>query len=107
MRWYDDGQRPNAFTAVLGSLSAPRLYMAKLQSAFKFKATDSIGAAGAEDDDFLDDCFVDTGALDLLSNISDRRLILLGRTGAGKSALLTVSGSRKSPGRLKRSWSRR
>lgn len=69
--------------------------MAKLQSAFRFKAADSIGAAGAEDDDFLDDCFVDTGALDLLCNISDRRLILLGRTGAGKSALLSVLEKRK------------
>lgn len=69
--------------------------MAKLQSAFRFKATDSIGAAGAEDDEFLDECFVDTGALELLSDIGDRRLILLGRTGAGKSALLTVLERRR------------
>jgi hypothetical protein len=59
-------------------------------SAFRFRATDSIGAAAAEDDEFLKDCFVDTGALDLLSDVADRRLILLGRTGAGKSALLTI-----------------
>lgn len=64
--------------------------MAKTQSMFKFRSTDSIGAAGAEDDEFLDQCFVDTGALDLLTDLTDRRLILLGRTGAGKSALLNI-----------------
>jgi hypothetical protein len=70
--------------------------MAKgMLSAFKFKTNDSIGAAGAEDDEFLSDCFVDTGALELLCDIRDRRLILLGRTGAGKSALLRILDERK------------
>ncbi|HEY7790408.1 MAG TPA: hypothetical protein VIC33_07855, partial [Vicinamibacterales bacterium] len=64
-------------------------------SAFKFRSTDSIGAAGAEDDEFLKECFVDTGVLDLLTDLEDRRLILLGRTGAGKSALLTMLQDRK------------
>jgi hypothetical protein len=59
-------------------------------SSFTFRSTDSIGAAAAEDDEFLRECFVDTGALDLLSEIDDRRLILLGRTGAGKSALMRM-----------------
>lgn len=59
--------------------------MAKIPSAFRFKTTDSIGAAGAEDDEFLRECFVDTGALDLLTDLKDRRLILLGRTGAVSS----------------------
>lgn len=63
--------------------------MAKKQSTFKFRRTDRIGAAGAEEDgEFLQDCFVDTGDLSLLENISDNRLIVLGRTGTGKTALL-------------------
>jgi hypothetical protein len=36
-------------------------------SVFKFRSTDSVGAAAAEDDEFLRECFVDTGALDLLT----------------------------------------
>ncbi|HEV3214382.1 MAG TPA: hypothetical protein VGZ27_01590 [Vicinamibacterales bacterium] len=60
-------------------------------STFRFRTTDSVGAAAAEDDsEFLNTCFVDTGALGLLKDVTDRRLIVLGRTGAGKSALLTV-----------------
>lgn len=60
-------------------------------TAYRFRSTDSIGAAAAEDDgEFLQSCFVDTGALPILQDISDRRIIVLGRTGAGKSALLTI-----------------
>ena len=56
---------------------------------YKFRHTDQIGTAGAEDDrEYLLDCFVDTGTLDMLKDISDHRQILLGRTGAGKTALL-------------------
>ena len=59
-------------------------------SIFKFKKNDQIGAAGAEEDsEFLPTCFVDIGYLEILENISDRRQIVLGRTGVGKSALLT------------------
>jgi hypothetical protein len=58
-------------------------------SVFRFQSTDTIGAAGAEDDrEFLSECFVDTGLLGLLKEMNDNRLIVLGRTGAGKSALL-------------------
>jgi len=57
---------------------------------FKFKKNDQIGAASAEQDtEYLPKCFVNTGALDLLKQIDDIRQIVLGRTGAGKSALLT------------------
>lgn len=58
-------------------------------SHFIFKKNESIGAAGAEEDsDFLSNCFVDTGDIRILERISDHRQIILGRTGAGKSALL-------------------
>jgi len=56
---------------------------------FKFRKHASIGAAAAEEDNhFLTGCFVDNGDLGPLLDCSDRRRIILGRTGAGKSALL-------------------
>jgi len=56
---------------------------------FTFRKHASIGAAAAEEDaKFLAECFVDTGDLETLFDCSDRRRIVLGRTGAGKSALL-------------------
>ncbi len=67
-------------------------------SKFKFQTGDRIGAAAAEDDEFLSGCFVDTGSLALLEDLSDRRVILLGRTGSGKSALLCQLEERN-PGR--------
>src|SRR3990172_4271226 len=57
-------------------------------SQFKFRRNDQIGTAGAEEDEFLSTCFVDTGDLSLLQNVSDHRQIILGRTGTGKTALL-------------------
>jgi hypothetical protein len=62
----------------------------KGSSSFRFRQADSIGAAAAEDDEFLKDCFIDTGVLTQLVDYSNRRLIVIGRTGAGKSALLTI-----------------
>ncbi len=56
---------------------------------FRFRKHDSIGAAAAEDDEkFLEDCFVDTGDLTTLLNCSEPKRIILGRTGAGKTALI-------------------
>jgi len=55
---------------------------------FKFAEHDVIGAAAAEDDTLLSECFVDTGYLAALSDCSDPRSILVGRTGTGKTALL-------------------
>jgi type IV secretory pathway VirB4 component len=59
---------------------------------FVFKKHDDIGAATAEDDSlFLADCFMDAGDLDHLINCKDPKRIIVGRTGAGKSALLRFS----------------
>jgi hypothetical protein len=56
---------------------------------FRFCKGDHIGAASAEDDaKFLSECFVDTGDFEILSDGSDMRVIVLGRAGTGKSALL-------------------
>lgn len=57
---------------------------------FRFRRNDNIGAAMAEaDDKFLSQCFVDTGDLSALANVEDPRRIVVGRTGAGKTALLS------------------
>jgi hypothetical protein len=56
---------------------------------FIFRSTQTIGAAAAENDDsYLKECFIDTGILTILRDCSDHRCILVGRTGAGKSALI-------------------
>jgi hypothetical protein len=56
---------------------------------FRFKKHDNIGVSDAEQDqNFLYDCFVDTGDLDVLRDTANPRRIVLGRTGAGKTALL-------------------
>lgn len=58
-------------------------------SQFRFRNTDSVGAADAVDDgNYLQTCFVDTGLLDILRDCSDTRCIVVGRTGSGKTALL-------------------
>lgn len=56
---------------------------------FKFRKLDSVGSPEASQDmDFLIDCFVDTGLLEVLLDCQDPRRILVGRTGSGKTALL-------------------
>lgn len=61
----------------------------KSRDKFRFKALDTIGALDAEEDQaFLDSCFKDTGAIDVLRNCADARGVIVGRTGTGKTALL-------------------
>ena len=61
---------------------------AKRSVEFRFRKTDNIGAASAEDDsEYLKDCFVETDDYEVLRDRSDIRQIVLGRTGSGKSAL--------------------
>jgi len=56
---------------------------------FRFRDHDQIGAADADQDsEFLNHCFVDTGALAVLLRTSDHRFLVLGGTGTGKTALL-------------------
>jgi hypothetical protein len=58
---------------------------------FRFRKNDVIGAADAEfDDRFLNSCFVDSGDLAALRDCSDPKRIIIGRTGAGKSALIKM-----------------
>lgn len=69
----------------------------KKPSIFRFNKNDVIGAAGAEDDTaYLSNCFIDIGELALLEDVHDHRQIILGRTGAGKSALLSQLSERRS-----------
>jgi hypothetical protein len=56
---------------------------------FRFKTTDTIGAEdAAQDQSYLESCFVDTGEIAILRDCADHRRIVVGRTGSGKSALL-------------------
>ncbi len=57
-------------------------------STFRFRSLDNIGAAAAEDDKFLRECFIDTGALEFLRHSKDPRCVITGRTGSGKTALI-------------------
>jgi GTPase SAR1 family protein len=55
-----------------------------------FRKQDSIGVNDAADDkQFLFECFVDTGDYDVVRDFKNARCLILGRTGVGKTALLT------------------
>ena len=50
---------------------------------FVFRKNAVIGAAAAEnDEEFLANCFIDTGDLETLADMKDYRRIVLGRTGS-------------------------
>lgn len=58
---------------------------------FMFKRSMTVGSGTAESDgEFLDQCFVRTPEFETLLDYSDRKMILLGRTGSGKTALLKM-----------------
>lgn len=64
--------------------------MPRKSGVFKFRKHDSIGYPAAEQDaKFLRKCFVDTGDLDVLLDLESPKAVIRGRTGAGKSALLS------------------
>ncbi|MEK6481530.1 hypothetical protein WJR50_28560 [Catalinimonas sp. 4WD22] len=58
------------------------------QNSYKFKRNIDIGSLDAENDRFLIAAFVDKNDLTLLSDMSNPKSILIGRTGSGKSALI-------------------
>ena len=56
---------------------------------FRFRRNDTVGTADAESDDkYLSECFIETGDLNALQDIHNPKRIIVGRTGAGKSALI-------------------
>lgn len=59
------------------------------EESIRFRKNDHVGYADAESDNiFLENCYVDTDDLNVLTDARDPRCILLGRTGSGKTALL-------------------
>lgn len=63
---------------------------------FRFRKNDNIGSADAESDEqFLRECFVDTGDLEVLRDLNRGQRIIVGRTGSGKSALIRTLAARE------------
>lgn len=54
----------------------------------KIKTDISVGSPDAETDHQLSDVFIDNGAFDALTNVNNPKCVIIGRTGAGKSALV-------------------
>lgn len=55
-----------------------------------FRKQDSIGVNDAQDDkEFLLNCFIDLGDIKTIEDFRDPRCLVIGRTGAGKTALIT------------------
>ena len=79
------------YVKILSDMPDRRSANPRLRDQYRFRTLDNIGVAAAEDDsDFLRECFVDTGHLKVLSDCVDPRSIIVGRTGSGKTALLTM-----------------
>jgi polynucleotide 5'-kinase involved in rRNA processing len=63
---------------------------------FRFRKHETIGTEGAEEDrEFLSSCFVDTGDFSVLQDTESPKCIVVGRTGAGKTALLSLLQQRE------------
>ena len=66
------------------------------ESRFKFRRHDRVGANDAlEDQEILERCFIDTGDLDVLADTNRPECIVLGRTGVGKTAILSMLKERE------------
>lgn len=61
-------------------------------SSFKLRKAKTLGALSAEDDGLLEQAFVDAGYVEALLDTADPRFLILGRTGAGKTALVRRIG---------------
>jgi len=59
------------------------------QQKFKFRKNIDIGSLAAEHDQMLLKCFFEKEETEILRDFSSQKTILIGRTGSGKSALLT------------------
>ena len=60
------------------------------------RANDSIGHAGAEDDvQLLTTCFIKNASYEAMIDINDPKCILIGGTGAGKTALIEMLAHEK------------
>ncbi len=64
---------------------------------FRFRRADSIGTADADDDPYLETCFVDSsGIVEALILTENAMRIIVGRTGSGKTALIKRIGETQS-----------
>lgn len=69
-------------------LSMTHQHGARRRDEFVFRRLDTIGDVDAAQDAFLNECFIDTGILDVLADCEDSRRLVVGRTGSGKTAIL-------------------
>lgn len=77
-----------------GNITYSYRVMVMAKNPIKIKRNTNVGDLDAEtDNEFLDSCFVDKGYLDELLDVNNPRSIIVGRTGAGKSALLYKASS--------------
>jgi hypothetical protein len=67
--------------------------MAK-HTSFKFRKDMNIGDNAAEYDSLLRDAFLDTGELNIILDTSTPASVIVGRTGSGKTALITMLNER-------------
>lgn len=60
----------------------------RITKGFKFHKYLEIGSPDAETDKFLEQAFIEKDTLNALTDMSNQRSIIIGRTGSGKSAIL-------------------
>jgi hypothetical protein len=62
--------------------------MGNAEKKFKFKKHQAIGSPDAETDKILKDVFIEIDAIESLNDMNNQKCIIIGRTGAGKTAIL-------------------